>query len=417
MKKTNPMKKIYDSKAFWIIISLITSLCLWVYVTGLESEEFKQTFRGVRVELVGVDSLRNNKNLVITDLDTNTVTIELVGPRRIVAGLDSKDIVAQIDVSKLTQSAYTSQTYYLSYPDGIDTSRLEVRNKTPGIVNFMVSSQSKKTVPVRGGFEGSLAEGFTAELPVFEPSTITVYGAESYLKNIDSAWVSFGKDLEVDSSYSVDVGFTLLNAEGDIVSAPDLTFSNDTIKATLPMLEVKEVMLAVDLVDGAGANSTNTKVTIEPKSITLAGDSSILKGMNKILLDTIDLSDFSYTHSETYPITLDNELRNITGVTEAKVTVEIIGMETKNFGIKNISLINGDDINAEIVSESLSVTIRGTADKLENIKPENIRAVADLSDFKDASGSYMVPAKIYVDGFTDVGAVGDYTISINILKN
>ena len=59
MKKTNPMKKIYDSKAFWIIISLITSLSLWVYVTGLESEEFKQTFRGVRVELVGVDSLRN----------------------------------------------------------------------------------------------------------------------------------------------------------------------------------------------------------------------------------------------------------------------------------------------------------------------------------------------------------------------
>ena len=414
MKKTNPLKKIYDSKAFWIIVSLLTSLILWVYVTGLESEEFKQTFRGVRVELVGTESLRNNKNLVITDLDTNTVTIELVGPRRIVAGLSSDDIVAQIDVSKLSQSAYTSQQYYLSFPDGIDTSRLEVRNKTPGTVNFMVSSQSKKTIPVRGGFEGALAEGYTAELPVFEPSTITVYGAETYLKNIEYAWVSFGKDLVIDSSYSVDAGFTLLDKEGNPASFTGLTYSDDTIKATQPMLELKEVMLAVDLVEGSGANSTNTKVTIEPKSITLAGDSAILKGMNKIILDTIDLTDFTYTHSETYTIAFDNELKNITGITEAKVTVEIIGLDTKTFSVKNITCINADGIVANILSESIDVVIRGSAEHLANIKPENIRIVADLADYKEANGSYMIPAKIYVDGFTDIGPLGDYTVTIDI---
>lgn len=416
MNKTKPMKRIYDSKAFWIIISLLTSLTLWIYVTGVESEEYKQTFRGVRVELLGTESLRTNKNLVITDLDTNTVTIELVGPRRIVAALESDDIVAQIDVSKLSQSAYTSQQYYLSFPDGIDTSRLEVRNKTPGTVNFMVSSQSKKTVPVRGGFEGSLAEGFTAELPVFEPSTITIYGAESYLKNIESAWVSFGKDLEIDSTYSVDVGFTLLDINGDAYSAAGLTFSTDTVKATLPMLEIKDVMLAVDLVDGAGATHNNTKVSIEPKSITLAGDSSILKGMNKIVLDTIDLSDFTSTYSETYTIALDNELRNITGVTEAKVTVEIIGLEAKTLNVKNIACINADGITVEVLSEAVDIVVRGDAKQLDELKAENIRVVADLSDFKEASGSYLVPVKVYIDGFTSLGAVGDYTISVDIQK-
>ena len=416
MKKTNPMKKIYDSKAFWVIVSLLASLSIWVYVTGVESEEFKQTFR-VRVELIGTESLRENKNLVITDLDTNTVTVEIVGPRRIVGALDANDIVAQIDVSKLTQSAYTSQQYYLSYPDGIDPSRLEVRNKIPSTVNFMVSSQTKKTIPVRGGFEGSIAEGFTAELPVFEPSTITISGAESYLRDIDHAWVSFGKDLVVDSTYSVDVGFSLIDTEGNSASSTGISFSADTIKATMPMLEVKEVMLAVDLVEGSGANSTNTKVTIEPKSVTLAGDSAILKGMNKIVLDTIDLTDFAVTHTETYTIALDNELRNITGVTEAKVTVEIIGLGTKSYSVKNLALVNADDIEAELISESLDIILRGNAEHLDSIKPENIRAVADLTDFKDASGTYMVPVKIYVDGFTDIGPVGDYTISVKIGKD
>ena len=410
------MKKLFDSNAFVLIVSLLASLSIWVYVTGMESDEFKQTFRGVRVELVGADSLRESRNLVITDLDTNTVTVEVIGPRRIVGALESEDLVAQIDVSKLSQSAYTSQQYYLSYPDGIDTSRLSVARKAPETINFMVSDQSKKTIPVRGGFEGKLAEGYTAELPVFEPSTITVSGAQAYLDKIDHAWVSFGKDLEIDSSYSVDVGFSLIDGEGNACSPAGISLSQDTIKATLPILEVKDVILAVDLVEGAGATSNNTKVTIEPKFVTLAGDSAILDGVNKIVLDTIDLTDFALTHTENYTITVNNELRNLTGITEAKVTVEIIGLEIKSFRVKNLSLVNADGITAELISESLDISLRGTTEQLENIKPENIRAVADLTDFKETTGSCMVPVKIYVDGVTDVGAVGDYTVSVEIRK-
>ena len=57
---------------------------------------------------------------------------------------------------------------------------------------------------------------------------------------------------------------------------------------------------------------------------------------------------------------------------------------------------------------------------ISQIKPENIRAVADLSSFKESTGTYMVPVKIYIDGFTDVGALkpasGENSISIEIRK-
>lgn len=49
------MKKIYNSKAFWMIVSLLASLAIWVYVTSVETDESKTTFRGVKVELVGED--------------------------------------------------------------------------------------------------------------------------------------------------------------------------------------------------------------------------------------------------------------------------------------------------------------------------------------------------------------------------
>ena len=417
MKMTSPMRKIYNSRAFWVVVSLLASLAIWIYVTSVESDVYKQTFRGIRVEIVGDDILRDSRNMVVTDLDTNTVTIEVSGPRRVVGSLDASDIVAQVDVSKLTQAAYTSLQYYISYPNGTDTARITELKRTPETVNFMVSKLTSKTIQVRGGFEGTLADGYTAETPVFEPSTITITGPDAYIKDVEYAWVTFGKDVTVSSTYSVDTGYTLMDEEGKPCSSEEISFSSDTVKATLQMLEIKDVMLGVDIVEGAGATKANTKITVEPESISLAGDSAILSGMNKIILGTIDLTDFASTYTETYTIPLDNNMKNLTGVTEAKVTIEIVGLETKTFKVKNFSCINvAEGSTAQIMTESIDIVLRGTAEDLAKVKNENIRAVADLTDFKDSTGAYMPVVKIYVDGFTGVGAIGENTISVEIRK-
>ena len=410
------MKKIYNSKAFWMIVSLLASLAIWVYVTSVETDESKTTFRGVKVELVGEDILRDSKNLVVTDMDTSTVTVEVVGPRRIIGSLSSDQLVAQVDVSKLSRAAYTSQQYTIVYPDGTDTSKLSESRRTPETINFMVSAQTSKSIQVRGSFDGSLAEGYTAEMPVFEPSTITITGSEAYLKDVEYAWVTFGKE-NVDSTYSVETGFTLMDANNEPCSTTGISFSTDVVTATLPLLTLKEVNLDVNIIEGAGATKANTKITSDPVSVTLAGDSSLLAGMNKIILATIDLTDFSSTFTETYTIPIDNELKNTTGVTKATVTVEIVGLETKTFRVTNFSCINATEgYEADIITESKEITLRGTPEALAQIKAENIRAVADLTDYKESTGTYMPQVRVYVDGFTDVGAIGENTISREIRK-
>lgn len=416
MSTRSRMKKIYNSKAFWMIVSLLASLAIWVYVTSVETDESKTTFRGVKVELVGEDILRDSKNLVVTDMDTSTVTVEVVGPRRIIGSLSSDQLVAQVDVSKLSRAAYTSQQYTIVYPYGTDTSKLSENRRTPETINFMVSAQTSKSIQVRGSFDGSLAEGYTAEMPVFEPSTITITGSEAYLKDVEYAWVTFSKE-NVDSTYSVETGFTLMDANNEPCSTTGISFSTDVVTATLPLLTLKEVNLDVNIIEGAGATKANTKITIDPVSVTLAGDSSLLAGMNKIILATIDLTDFSSTFTETYTIPIDNELKNTTGVTKATVTVEIVGLETKTFRVTNFSCINATEgYEADIITESKEITLRGTPEALAQIKDENIRAVADLTDYKESTGTYMPQVRVYVDGFTDVGAIGENTISIEIRK-
>ena len=51
------------------------------------------------------------------------------------------------------------------------------------------------------------------------------------------------------------------------------------------------------------------------------------------------------------------------------------------------------------------MTLRGNPESLAQIKDENIRAVADLADMGQSVGTYMPKVRIYVDGFTDVGAI------------
>ena len=131
------------------------------------------------------------------------------------------------------------------------------------------------------------------------------------------------------------------------------------------------------------------------------------------------MGDFTSSFTDTYSIPLDDNTINMTGITEAKVTVEIVGLATRTYTVRsqNLSCINvTDGYSYDILSENLEVVLRGPEETLEKIGSENITAVADLLDYKNSVGTFMPEVSIYVDGFTDVGAIGSYTISVDLKK-
>ena len=61
------------------------------------------------------------------------------------------------------------------------------------------------------------------------------------------------------------------------------------------------------------------------------------------------------------------------------------------------------------------VTVRAPSDVLPRITANNIRVVADLSSLADsAPGRYRVSANVYVDGFDSAGAVGTYSVYVQL---
>ena len=53
MEQKKRTKKIYDSKVFWMIISLLCSLMMWAYVTSQDTTDKNLTFTGIPVEFQG----------------------------------------------------------------------------------------------------------------------------------------------------------------------------------------------------------------------------------------------------------------------------------------------------------------------------------------------------------------------------
>ena len=80
---------------------------------------------------------------------------------------------------------------------------------------------------------------------------------------------------------------------------------------------------------------------------------------------------------------------------------------------QNIQVVNPpSDRTVEILTTQLTVRIVGTETEVADVTGEDVTIVADLSDYAVASGTYMVPAQVEVDG--RVGVSGTYQVQIRI---
>ena len=381
MTKKTTINKIISSKAFWIIISLLGSFLLWMYIMSTEETTIEKTFSNVKVVYQGADDLRAARGLIVTDADADSVTVRLKGTRRVLGNLSSADLSAVIDVSGISQAREMQVSYSLQYPTNVDKSSITVLSKTPETISFSVVQEANKTLEVKGVFTGSVKEGYTAEPIKVEPSSITLYGPQEELDEVDSICVYVTRT-DLDKSIApTNCPYVLLDKDGNKLKPKEISGNYDTVSVSMPVLMNKELPL------------------IEPKSIQVAGDTDVLSKLNQIVVATIDLSGFATSYEKTVTIPLENDLRNLSGVTEATVRVSVRGLATEK-------------ITATNITTTLAVTVRAPEDVISQITAENVRVVVDLTNYKATSGTVAVPAKIYVDGFSNAGAVGEYVVNV-----
>lgn len=403
----------------YIVFSLICSILIWVYVTEANGGETERPFPGVMVVYEGESNMRDSRGLIISERDTTSARVTLSGNRRTISALDSADLRVVIDLSDITSTGYYSLAPKVEYMKKIDTGAITQTGINPEVVSFYVDKLSVRPVPVVGIFNGSAAEGYSADPLEFETDTIRIYGPEKIISGIDHALVEVSRT-DVDKTLSFEAAYTLIDTDGNVFESDEITFDRDTVNVTLPISAVKEVALTVDLITGGGATKENVKWSIEPETITLTGDAETLAGVNSISIAKIDLSRIDGALTETYKIVLPNDTESTDGVKEATLTLELQGLIKRVVSIdqSNITCTNvTPGYEAVIMNSSLdNVVIRGPESVVRGISDNNIRAVADLSDYGSATGILSVPVRIMINGTTEAGAFGEYKIYINLAR-
>ena len=415
--QTERRKKNYISTALIMVFSVVCSFLLWVYVTDTEGEEITLPYTGVAVRYDGETAMRESRGLIVSYANPSSVSVSLTANRRVLSSINSADLSVSVDLSTINRSG----TYYLAprvvYPNRVDTNSVTARI-SPSNIYMDVEELSKKTIPVVGVFNGNPTEGYAADPIQFSPSSVIIRGPESVLAQVENAYVEINRK-DVDKTLDYDTIYELRTATGETVSDEDITLDTETVHVTLPIRAVKEVALVLELIPGGGAAESNVEWQLEPSSITLTGDPGRLEGINSIVVKRLDLSKVTDdTYTDTYPIVIPNDTVNTSGVTETTLRLELRGLKEKAFAVSklNISATNvSEGYSCEILNESIeNVIIRGPEEALARVEDLNIRAIANLEGYGEATGVYTVPVRIEIDGNTEVGAIGEYSVYVRI---
>ncbi len=418
MQNKTPISKIRDSRLFWAIISLGVALFIWLYYTSNYAVAKTKTFYGVEVAFVGQDAMRDTLNMVVSDQDASVVNVTLRGTRRDIDAISSGDLRAVVNLSNVTKAGYRAMSYTITYPSTVNQSNIQEASRSPSTIGLQISKLSTKSLPVTGVFEGTTAEGYMIDASemTFDPANVTFTGPEEELEQISAVQVVVGRD-EVNASFSSEANFVLLDAEENVLEFEDVQADTETVTVTVPVSTIKEVALAVNLVEGGGATSANVITDIEPKTITIAGDAATLDGLNSIAVADIRLADtLSFSPTE-YNIVLPNGVECVSGDLTAKVSMEFIGLKYDTFIVNNLSTTEPPaGFACKIVEPLKVVTVRSPEAVFDQIKANNIRIVADLTDVTPAAGRYRVPTTVYIDGVDSAGVVGSYPIYIQLTE-
>ena len=418
-------KKILDSKALYVVLSIAIAVVMWFYVTSMDGNQASKPIRNITITFSGEEQLESNGLMIAGDAPTANITVK--AKPAVLAQLTDKTVELVVDVAAIERAGDYTLAYTVKLPGNISASQVQIINEGTGNVSFTVAEYRQREIELRGKFEGTTAEGYLAgdqEDFVFSPNKITISGQAELVNQVSYAEVVVTGD-NLSDTVRGDFPYRFIGASGDVIDNLNVECSVATVHTTFPILATADIPLEVELVEGGGVSLDQVKCTLSQESLTVAGSKTAVEAIQSegsIVLGTIDLGTVHDGDVITFDIALTDELTNISGVTQVTATLDLDdSLKSKTVEVTNIDCISPPDgWAAKALTQMVEVEVRGSQKLLDAVTPDKIRVVADLKDINQAAGQYTVTANVYLDsvGTRDqIDVVGrDYKIVVSLYR-
>lgn len=422
----NENEKLPTKKYFYILLSILVAVSVWIFVDESDARTVLVEFDEIPITYVDANDVLTERGLMLVQGEdsgtSETVDLTLEGTRSLMAGLDRDMITVTVDLSNVTRTGTQRIPYTLSYSDRKFNSTTVTRDSASiSQASVNISELNRRTVDIRCEVIGNVAAGYSAGEVQLSQTEVELRGQS---KDIDP--VSFVKvtlDIGQDAAETItkDLTFQYYDRNGNLLDGGGILPAVETIQAKLPVFVTKELPLVINYIESDGAKLSNTERELNPETITVSGDASLLKNVTSIVLGDIDLlklTDTSTTYEASFPIIIPDGCKNLSGVTRATLTIGFKDMNKTELLATNFDYTGlPEGKTATILTEELPVSFFGTTADVEALTSEDFVVVADLSDYSGASGTYTVPATIQVTSDLDVGVSGTYQVQARITEN
>ena len=285
------------------VICLAISFGIWVYVVGLENENYEYTFENVAVQLEGVNELRNERNLSILNGYDTKINVTVVGSRREILKYTSEDIYAHVNLDKITTADRHALDVVIDLPDN---DNIKFVSSNPGKVNLFVDETVTITVDLKIEPLYSISSDLTLHAPEPSVDTVTVTGPKTVLDEISHAKITY--DLgTVTSSVTFNSTIKLVDAEENEIINPYIKTDVTDVMVIYPVTMEKILPLTPDY-KVTDADKFNYSVAFDPQMIKVEGDPQIISAMKDVKVNVGDI-----THSQGGVVTV-NKLELPVGV-------------------------------------------------------------------------------------------------------
>ena len=366
------------------ILCLAIAFFIWFYAMSTDVVTLERDFT-VSVNFENEVNLLENTGWSVLSGKGNNIVVTLKGKRNIINSIKEEDLYAYVDVSAVESAGRHELDIKLSAP-----SECEIVHTSGDSISTYIDKKVTKNVPVVCELVNSYIESdLKYEIDIIDE--ISISGAASEVRKVEYARAELSLG-EISQSVNTTAQLTLVDAEKNEIQSPYLNMMTKIVNVTLRLYAEKEVPLKADYKYGY-FNEKNSKITITPASVTIKGEPSVISGIDRIVVATLDEKLFI-----------------------AVISVEHLSTAVKRFTVENIQFLQIGGLEYELKTETLNVDVRVPITLLSKIKAEHISATVNMSNHNPGDGLTVLPVIIdFSDEFEDsVYELGNYNVTVDI---
>ena len=382
------------------LASLVLAFVLWFLVVQINDPLDSVTFNNVEIDLVNTDLLEQEGKVYEVLDESNMARVTVYAPRSVLGQIRKSDIVAEADMSKLTDINTIAVNYYVENlaVDSVDGNR--------DIVRLSVEDKASKWIRLTSSVVGDVAEGYMVTNVSLDQTTIEISGPQSVVSQVAYAAVEMGVTGAV-SNLSANVDIQLYSEEDQLIENKSIRKNVSSAYMQVEVLATKEVPVRIEYSGQPAEGYLATGVVESNKEyVAIAGRSSVLDTITEIVIpaETLDITGATgtvYASVDLDDFQPDNVRwaeKGFGGKVAVSVFVEPVQVRTLEVPTENIDLINVPvdfDVSLPEGMVHYELEVSGLAKDVEALDVQTVIGAVDIQGYFAEREMEVIKAGVY----------------------